>query len=250
MDNKDNESKVKSLVKAMRVLECFSVEQPELGVSQLAQMTGLYKSTVHNILSTFRDMGYILFNAQTSKYSLGLGLLHFSYVINTQMEIGKVFLPFLHEIANETGELCYFGVPDGKDVLYIESASPNGTSVRYIRGEKAPLYCTGIGKAMLAFLPNPQEHIPDKMTSFTEHTLVNKDLLLQDLEEIRRRGFSIDNMEHEFGVKCVAVPVFDHTKRLIAAISVSAPSLRIADDDMPKIADKIEKIIAPVQGRL
>lgn len=245
------ESKVKSLTKAMRVLECFSVNKPELGVTEIAQMTGLPKSTVHNILSTFTDMGYVCLNEANGRYFLGLRLLHFGYIVNTHLGLRSAFLPYLQKIVSQTGETTYLGIPHGSDVLYIESTSANGPgAMRNILGERAPMYCTGLGKAMLAWLPDSEARFGPLNVRFTERTITDRGQLAAELERVRARGYSIDNMEHEHGVKCVAVPIFSHAHELIAAVSVSAPSLRMGNETIERYAELMKEILQPLQNTL
>lgn len=245
------ESKVKSLVKAMRVLECFSIQTPEMGVSEVARKVGLQKSSVHNILRTFEQIGYITQNADTGRYNLGLELLKFSYIITSNMDIQKVLAPIIRQIARETGEVCYLAIPHGGNVLYIDSSAGDvRTPARAILGECAPMYCTGLGKAMLAYSPELMQLQPEPLTAFTPNTIVQKDALKADLEATFRRGFALDNMEHEFGVTCVAVPILGHGGQLMAAISISGPSLRFTEDRIPEIAEHMIRTSEPVQRRI
>jgi len=242
----NNDFKVKSLAKAMNILECFTSEHPELGVTDIAKMTGLHKSSVHNMISTFCDMGYVSFNPDNSRYYLGLRLLHFGYIINTHLGIRNIFLPYMQKIANTVLENAYLGIPDGSNVLYIEAMAPHGAPARNILGERAPLYCTGLGKAMLAHLPDYDNRIPE-MKAFTDNTISSRETLLADLEQTRLRGYAVDNMEHEYGVKCVALPIFGHTGEVIAAISVSAPSLRMSAEAVESIVHSMTALLAPIQ---
>lgn len=244
-----NESKVKSLVKAVKVLECFSVEHAELGVTEIAQMTGYHKSTVHNILSTFCDMGYTKFNNDNSKYYLGLKLLHFSYIINTHLGLRNMFIPYMQQIADMVDETIYLGIPVDSEVLYIESSAPHKGAARNILGERAPMYCTGLGKVMLAFLPDAMSRVTE-MHRFTDYTITDRDTLFSQLQEIRQRGWALDNMEHEFGVKCVAVPILDHADNIVAALSVSAPSLRMTEERINEILQIMHSVLKPIQNLL
>ena len=247
---KNETAKVSSLVKAMKVLECFSMKQPELGVTEIAKSLGLQKSTVHNILSTFETMGYVTQNSSNGKYALGARLLRFSYIINNQMGYQKFFLPYMEMIAEKVHETVFLAIPHENEVLYLESRQPHDTMAeRRILGERAPMYCTGLGKALLAFMPEEEQekHIPDTFVRFTENTLTSKEALLEDLRHIRERGYSIDNMEHEYGVVCVAIPVFGHDGLPVAAISISGPSPRLQKEAIVQAAASMKEILRPTQ---
>ena len=245
---KDNT--VKSLKRAIAVLDCFSQKEPELSVTEIARKLDMQKSTIFNILSTFQESGILIKNPSNSKYRLGYNLLHLSYIINSGISIREDFLPFLKEIANTTGEVCYFGLLDGLEVLYIDAVYPlNQLQARNILGERAPLYCTGLGKAMLANLSEDQINavLTGPMPPFTKCTITDPDVLRNELEEIRQNGFAVDNMEHEFGIRCVAVPVFGLSGNVLGAVSVSGPSPRFDPPSIVRTASIITEKLKSLQ---
>ena len=247
---KDNT--VKSLKRAIAVLDCFSQKEPELSVTEIARKLGMQKSTIFNILSTFQESGILVKNATNSKYLLGYKLLHLSYIINSGISIREDFLPFLKEIANATGEVCYFGLLDGLEVLYIDAVYPlTQLQARNILGERAPLYCTGLGKAMLANLSNDQINtvLSSPMPPFTKCTITDPVILQKELDEIRQNGFAVDNMEHEFGISCVAVPVIGLNGKVLGAVSVSGPSPRFDPLTVTKTAAIIIEKLQTLQHR-
>ena len=245
---KDNT--VKSLKRAIAVLDCFSQKEPELSVTEIARKLDMQKSTIFNILSTFQESGILIKNPSNSKYRLGYKLLHLSYIINSGISIREDFLPFLKEIANTTGEVCYFGLLDGLEVLYIDAVYPlTQLQARNILGERAPLYCTGLGKAMLANLSEDQINavLTGPMPPFTKCTITDPDVLRNELEEIRQNGFTVDNMEHEFGIRCVAVPVFGLSGNVLGAVSVSGPSPRFDPPTIVRTASIITEKLKSLQ---
>lgn len=235
---------VKSLAKAMKVLECFTLQEPELGVSEIARKLDMLKTTVYNILSTFEMMGYVCQNPRTEKYYLGARMLRMAYVINNHMGLRDMFLPYLEKIAERCGEVCYFGVAQDGEVLYIESVYPPGQArLRNLLGERAPMHCTGIGKAMLAYMDMPDQ----ELSYHTPQTICDPAALQAELAQTRERGYAIDNMEHEVGIKCVAVPVFGADGRVVAAVSVSGPSMRFDAQTVERHAETLQSVLAPLQ---
>ena len=235
-----NESKLKSLAKSLAVLDCFSVENNELGVTELSKMLGLYKSNVHNILSTFEDCGYIVKNKENGKYRLGLKILQLSHIVSSSIEQRNIIHKCIDELAGQIDEIVYFGIPDDDKVMYIDGSFPSKLyNTRWIHGMTAPLYCTGIGKAMLAYLPEKtfEKIVSEELIRFTDTTLIDPAQLSDELRQIRERGYSIDNMEHEYGVKCVGVPVFNHRNELVGAISTTGPSLRFGSENIELFAE-------------
>ncbi|WP_130838053.1 IclR family transcriptional regulator [Lachnoclostridium sp. Marseille-P6806] len=242
------EAKVKSLIKAIQVLECFTTKDPVLGVSEIARKLGYNKATVYNIMDTYASMGYLVQDPATSKYHLGLKLLQFSYVINQQMDLTRRMEPYLQQIANKTSETVFLAVPYEDQVLYLATRTPHTTVPRTILGEKAPMYCTGLGKCLLAFTSEDKRPaLPDTFPAFTNNTITTGARLKDELKLIRARGYAIDNMEHEFGVSCVAVPVFDHDKEPVCAVSVSGPSLRFDVSTIENIYKICSEVLREVQ---
>lgn len=239
---------LQSLEKAIRVLDCFKLEA-ELGVTQLSQMLHLNKSNVHNILSTFEQMGYVEQNTQNQKYRLSFGVLELSHALLNRMGVRNAAYPYMKELAGRTGENVYLGIPYGNQVLYLDAASPVHNSFeRSLSGGTAPLYCTSIGKAMLAFLPANQfpDRVPERLHAFTSQTIQSHEALKAELERIRSQGYAIDNMEHEYGIKCVGIPVLDESGMALAGISLSGPSLRFNDESIPAYA----KLLMELRGRI
>lgn len=231
--------KVKSLDKALKVLECFSPSQPELGIAQIAETLGLYKGNVHNIVSTLEQMGYLEQNPQNKKYRLGMKLLNFTYTINSNLRYQNFVYDVISEIAAELSCRVYFAVPLDNKVFYLNNAHYptkfNVTPYRIIIGETAPMYCTSLGKAMLAFLsPDEQRVVLDlPREKFTRNTIVEEDKLLEELEKIRSIGYAVDDSEHEIGIKCLGVPVISRGK-VVAALSVSMSVPEFDDNLIPK----------------
>ncbi|WP_028553037.1 IclR family transcriptional regulator [Paenibacillus sp. UNC451MF] len=247
------EIKVKSLYKALRIMDCFTVNQPELGITEISEMLGLYKSNVHNIVDTFVKAGYLEQNPDNEKYRLGMKILELGHVISSRMNIRQIMLPFMQELADFTNETVYLGTPSEGEVIYLDSSSPKSQlSTRSMLGVKAPMYCTGIGKAMLAFLPEEVLHtvVARGLKQHTDNTLTDPEKLKEELAAIRLRGYSIDNMEHEFGIKCIGMPILNTKRQVVAGISISGPSLRFEEDKIKEYAVKLGEAVRSIEGKL
>lgn len=233
----ENDSKVKSLAKALHVLECFTLQEPELGVTELAERMGVTKSNIHNILSTFQQLGYIR-RLPNGRYTLGLKMLEYAFIINQNLGYPQAVYDIMVETAARTDEIVYFGLPYGMDVLYlyvVHPASRFGTlPYRDILGEKAPLCSTGIGKAILAFLPEEEwpSRIPGQPRKFTPNTITDRESIIAELHRTRRRGYSTDDMERDMNVRCVGVPVYNKSGQLVAGMSTSGPISTMTDEKL------------------
>lgn len=235
--------KNKSLRKALLLLEAL-LDAPSMGVTELSEKFGLNKSNVHDILSTFRAMGYVQQNGETSKYSLGFKLLDFSRAISLNLWSRQPMQQHLQDLAVETGESVFYGICDGQDVVYLEAAFPARQQVfPPVIGLRAPLYCTAIGKAMLSAMPEEtwDSHIPEKLEKITDNTITDKGALYQSLRETREKGFGVDNMEYEHGIASVAVAIVDYGSKIHGGICISGPSPRFTQSQIEKHARRLRE---------
>lgn len=228
----EDKIKVKSLKKALDILECFSLEELELGITEISKKLDICKSNVHNIISTLQACGYIEQNTDNGKYRLGLKIIKLSHISARTIGFQNIVHKCVDELTKSIGEIVYFGIPDGENVMYMEGGFPEKIyDIRWIQGLTAPLVCTSIGKAMLAFLNDEliETILKKPLTKFTDYTILDPKRIREQLTDIRKYGYSIDNMEHEYGIKCVGVPVFNKNNELIGALSATGPSLRFDD---------------------
>lgn len=223
---------VQSLERALDLLEALATGG-ELGVTELANRTGLVPSTAHRLLHTLTLRGWVTHSSATGRYLLGYKVSEVASGVEQRLErLRAVARPHLESIQRATGETVNLVVVDGERVVYVDQVE--GTrNVRMFTavGTTVPAHSTSAGKAIMAHwepgavaaLYAPHE----PFQQLTPRTLGTVAALEDDFVRIRRRGYAIDNEEHELGVGCVAAPVFDHTGRPAAAISVSGPSARI-----------------------
>ena len=252
----ESEGKVKSLQKALKVLECFTPKSRELGVSEIARLLDLNKSNVYNILATLEECGYVKKNASSEKYSLDFKMVQFSYTVMANYPYTNLIVPVLKDLAADLNAIVYFGIPHGEAVLYLFSAYPKsyGKNIPYrsILGETAPYYCTSLGKAILISMEE-NEIIPliaGEKTKYTETTLVETEEILADIKKSKERGYAIDNIEHESGVRCVGVPVTDRNGSLIGAISASGPTSVVTEEKIESFSQKLLTAAFEIQSRL
>ena len=229
----NNEIKVKSLQKALEILNLFTVK-PVLGVTEVSEYFGWYKSTVHNILCTLKSMEYLEQDEETGKYRLGIQVFNLSKALGDNYSITKIAGPYMQELSNITRERVYLAVPYREEVLYLDAMYPAESVelMRSILGERAQMYCTGIGKAMLANMNDRSidEYLTvHELKAFTEHTVTDKLELKKEIAQFRNQGYAVDNQEIEQGLWCMAVPIYDNTGHMKAAISVSGLKQRMVE---------------------
>lgn len=248
-----DEIKIKSLKKALDILNCFAVK-PVWGVTEISERLDLYKSNVYDILTTLKAMGYLEKDEHSERYRLGMQILTLNRAMGDSYSIIKIAQPYMQELANITDERVYLAIPHDDEVVYLEATYPAESInlMRSILGERAEMHCTGIGKAMLANLSRDEieKYLEKSLTAYTDHTIVSTPELREELEITRQRGYAIDNMEHEFGVKCVALPVFDKSHKLFAAMSVSGLAPHFTEERIMEWAILMKKYVAKIENRL
>lgn len=248
-----SEVKVKSLQKAIEILNCFT-EKQTLGITELASMLNLNKSNVHSILSTFKSMDYVEQDSESGRYRLGTGIFSLCRALGDSFSITQVAKPYLQELSNQTNERVYLGIPKDDEVIYLDAMYPAEAInlMRTIMGENAKMYCTGIGKAMMAYYPKEliEEFASRKLYAYTEKTITEKEKLLSELELTRQRGYAVDDMEHEYGIRCVAMPVHNRQGKVEAAVSISGPSPRFEKERVQELAALLGKTVQRIEKRL
>lgn len=250
---KETEVKVKSLQKALEILECFVEKQP-LGVTEISEKLGLYKSNVHNILMTFKAMDYLEQDPDSGKFRLGMAVFELNRALRENLDIRHIALPFMQKIAEESGEVVYLTIPRGDEVIYLEAACPETQrlSGSFVMGERAKMYCTSVGKAILAHMAKEEreEHISDPLEAFTEYTITDREKLEEELLRTKERGYGLDNMELLFGIKCVGVALVNHKGNVEAGLSISAPSLRMSEEKIQGFAGILNRYGREIEKRL
>jgi len=239
-DSKKDNRHVQSIQRAMAIIETLD-KYRELGVTEIAEKLGLERSTVHRILSTLKALGYINQNPTNHKYSNSFRFFEIGNNVIQSLGFRRQALPFMQELSTKSNEAVNLAVLDGKYVIYIDKIeSPATIKVDLPVGKRMPAYCTGLGKVLLAHLPEMtvRELFEDEpLIRYTKNTITDIDELCQHLAKIREQGYAVDNEEYVEGLLCIAAPIWGHTKNVVAALSVALPKFRYSDDD-----DKIAHI--------
>lgn len=228
------------------VLETLAETGP-VALADLCQRLDLNKSTVHRLLCSLIYVGYVKQDTDTGKYSLSFKLLTLANKLLGQMDILDTVRSFLKELSEETGETVHFVQLDGADAVYIYKEESYQNSIRMASkvGSRIPIYCSGVGKAMAADMT--EEQIRDiwqhsDIKKLTPHTIVDCDTFLRAVDEVRSRGYALDDEENELGVRCIAVGIPDYKGTPKYAFSISAPVTRMTDERIDKLAEVVLRI--------
>jgi DNA-binding IclR family transcriptional regulator len=231
-----------SLARAVSVLEMLGESDTPLSLADICRLMNLHKSTAHRSLMVLEQSGLIE-RTPENRFRLGLKLYELGNRAVEQIDLKARVRPYIGRLAVQIGETIHLGVLQKSSIVYIDKAGPNRKVCTSSKsGTSNPVYCTSMGKAILAFLPEEEiEPIIEglKFVRHTENTLCSREDLLKSLEKVRRRGYAIDDEEIELGVRCIGAPIFNQDHRPIAAISVSGPTLRISVQSVPALAERL-----------
>lgn len=215
-------------------IECLA-QNGAMGLLELSKELSLNKSTVHRILNSLIYMNYVVQDADTLKYSLSFKFCRLSNQILSQNNIISLARPYIKELAELTGETVHLVQIDGINAVYIDKVEASHNAVRLVSmvGKTIPLYCSGVGKALLADMSDEKiRSIWEKseIVRLTDYTITDFSDFEALIADIRRRGYALDNEENELGVRCVAASLKGYNDKPVYAISISAPKDRMSDE--------------------
>lgn len=246
-------NQVRSVHRAIRILEAFR-EGSSPTVTELSRKLKLPKSSVYELVSTLTAEGVVRKEASSNRYRLGLRLVELARAASHDLDVHQVAHPLIEKLRDELNETVQLTVLDGEQILYVDGCESSRQLRTFFEfGDRAPLYCTALGKAILANLPaRDSERILRRrsLRAFTSKTLTDPAALRRELARTAARGYSIDDMEHEEGVRCVAAPIRDREGRAFASISVSGPAHRVSPSRDAEIARRVMKVAEEISRRL
>jgi DNA-binding IclR family transcriptional regulator len=224
-----------TLGKALDVLDVIALADKPPRFTDLLGQIDQPRGTLHRQISNLVAEGLVSVNADHS-YVPGLRLLKLAARAWSGNSFRQLAEPHIRELHEATGETVHLGLMSGLEVIYLDKIESKQTVRMHSQvGNASPLYCTGVGKAMLARLSAQDCVERAAQFDYVQHTpttLHTPELLLADIDEIRKSGISHDREEHEPGIRCVAAGLGDATQGIIAGVSVTAPAFRIADDNI------------------
>ena len=223
-----SEYAIQTVMNALRMLEVFHTET-EMGVSDLARRLGLHKNNAFRLLATLELGGYMQQTPDTDLYHLGPRCLELGHAFARSHTLIKQARPILEELAETMGETAHLGVLRGDEVVHLDGVLPEQLVLTGLRvGERLPAHCTALGKVLLADCPS--DLLDRSFDRHTDSTLVDPAKLADELRAVAIQGYAPDLEEFATGLRCVAAPVRDASARVIAAISLSGPSLRMTEE--------------------
>lgn len=244
---------VSSVLKVFGILQALG-EQKEIGVTELSQRIMMSKSTVYRFLQTMKSLGYVTQEGESDKYALSLRLFELGAKALEHQDLIAIADLYMRRLGKETKETLHLGALDDDSVIYLHKIDSEYNLRMYSRvGRRRPIYSTGLGKVLTAWLDESEvrelfsriDFVP-----FTEKTLRNIDDYLQHLVLVREQGYAEDNEEMEAGLRCFAVPIYNRLGHIIAGLSLSLPLVRVQESEVPKLVAKLHQSAAAISDQL
>jgi DNA-binding IclR family transcriptional regulator len=246
-----------TVLKALRVLNVLAdlnEANPEgASVSEIARSSGEHASSVCKYLAAFQQEGLVDQDPHTDRYRIGPAALKYASIVMKHFRLREFASPYLRKLSELTGETVHLVVRRGTKVVYIDKVeSPKRIRMHSEIGMHNPLYCTGVGKSLLAFSPPAlvDEVVAEGLHPFTPRTITTRERLLEELAKIRKQGYAVDDEEHEPDVFCVAAPIFDHRDEPIASISITVPKWRLNEERVAEMAKLVVEATADISREL
>lgn len=245
---------IQSAERIFAVLELLA-EKGEMGLLELSEELSLNKSTVHRMLSSLIFMGYARQKEDTQKYVLTYKLVTLSGKLLERANILPIAKPYLEMLSSVSGETVHLVQRDGNDILYIDKVEATSGTIRMVShvGMTHPMYCSGVGKAIMATMPEEEvqkiwnESIIEKKT---EHTITDFKKFKQVLDEVREKGYALDDEENELGVRCIAACIYDYHNEVRYAFSISGPVSRMTPEHIKFLSEIVRKVQKELSAEL
>ncbi|WP_148861393.1 IclR family transcriptional regulator [Marinobacter fonticola] len=243
-----------SIDKAIQVLEAVCDSAEPVRFTDLVTRLKLPKSTAHRLLTTLLEQGLVRYDRIEQRYSPGYRLLTLAQRTWAGMDIPRAAKDYMQRLLQQAGETVHLAVVDGNEIIYVDKLeSPKTVRLYSAVGKRGPMYCTGVGKAILAYLSQERQDEVIAQTTFqrhTAHTLSDARALRQALADIRVRGCALDMEEHEEGIRCVAAPIFNFRGDVVASISVTSVASRMTNTRLQDLQPVVLDIARSISREL
>jgi len=237
MQRKKSEYSVQSIENAFDILEYLGEADSELSILEISRRLNLTKSNALKLLATLEHFGYVDLNKYTGNYKLGVKTFQISQSYLSKLSLIDSGFRIMAQLRDKVNESVYISVVRDFKIVFLNAVETHrSVRIRSRIGNVAPAFASAEGKVQLAFLENLSidKFLEKSFAKVTSKTIDNYEVLKKEIENIRKKGFAIDIEEYEDGVVCVAAPVFNFMKKVIAAISVPAPLLRVSEEKLVK----------------
>ena len=234
---------VPALEKALQILQMLATSRSGLSLQEIVQRTGLPRSSVHCILVTLQRQDFLYRNESTSRYMFGLKLFSLANMALSGLRLRDQAAPFLYSLMHQTQLTVHLAILERNEaVLVAKVDAPGIVRLATWLGKRMELHCTGLGKALMCHWDEERidgviaEH---GLPRHNDNTIASLKRLKQDLSKAAERGYAVDDEEDEIGLRCIGVPVFDHTGSVVAAVSVAGTTSQITGENVNDLAGRV-----------
>lgn len=246
---------MQTVERAFTIIELLGNSDIHLGISEISQRSQLPLATTHRLLASLLKLGYVEQSSETNKYTLGVRILQLRGAVIEQLNLGVQAMPIMKALMNRVEETVHLAVLNEGEVVYIERVEGLRTQGMYTRiGKRAYAHCTALGKAMLAHIPEHlwYEDVVERrgLKVMGPTTISTIEALRENLEEVRKRGYAIDNGETGEIVRCVSAPIRDYTDQVVAAVSISGPQSQVTHERVPSLGEAVIWAAALISQKL
>ncbi len=236
-------TKLTSLEKGLRLVDAVA-KAKSIGLRELAAESGFPPSTVHRLLGILTDCHFLSQDAESKKYRLSLKFLELGVVVREDLDVIATARPHMSDLMKATSETVNLAFFDDAEVVYVDQVSNSNSLLRMFTrvGSRAPLHCTGVGKARLATMSDQLVAKYWKSVEKKRHTvntIMDEESLKREMQVIRQFGYAVDNEEMEIGVRCVACLIRQHRAGIVGAVSISGPSSRLTRDKVTSLGELV-----------
>jgi DNA-binding IclR family transcriptional regulator len=255
MNSDPNKAYIGALAKGISVLRFIAESEDPAGITRLSKELHLSIGAVQRVTYTLSELGYLRKAVSGQGYILGPKGWALGLSIVNRIDLKNIAHPYLKDLSDSVGEIVSLGIVEGPEMIYLDRIKTHHIlNLNLNIGARLPAYSTSLGKAVLAFLPEPElAEFLDRfeLKSFTRNTITDKTKFREELRRIRKRGFSINNGETDNGIRSVAAPVRDRSGRAIASINISVPSIRVTLEDLQtRFAREVTRVAEAISEAL
>lgn len=247
-----------TVLRALELLDLIALHAGDgrpagMRLTEIARAAGINKTTTLRHLGALTALGYVEYNADRQLYRLGMKLLELGQLVLGNMDLRIEASGLVRQLSEDVGETVHLVVREGNEVIYIDKVEAPSPIRLFSRiGARCPIHSTAVGRALLAAESDEEIirllHAP--LQQRTPRTLTTVDALLRDIQQVRTRGYAIDDQENEFEVCCVAAAIKDHRGQAVAAVSISGLASRLAAAGIPRLGDKVRETANRISEKL
>ncbi len=242
-----------SLENALRLLDLFSGDESEIGITEIAEYLNIANSTAHRMVMSISAEGFLVKDKESNKYRLGASWLSLGNIVQNKIELYQVAFPFIQHLVQKSNETAQLSIISGTNIVYLcQIDSPHSVYLKTDVGMELPIHCTALGRAMLAFKSEEkvQEIINEGLTAFTSKTVTDVNKFRSILKEIKKQGYVICIEQFHEKRNSIAAPIRDSNGDVIAAVGIVGPIKRITSHAIPQLTKYVVEAANEITYRI